>query len=71
MTLYDHNLTPWLQLSGQYIVQERPANERAQWVLELLNEIQQFLSPEEFAALLREVGTEIGQRIAAMDGSSG
>lgn len=70
MTLYDHNLTPWLQTAGQYIIQERPANERVLWVLELLNEMRQFLNDEEYAALLREVGAVIEERLALMGESS-
>jgi hypothetical protein len=67
MTLYDPNLTPWLQQAGQYIVLERPAEERAEWVLALFEEMQQHLSPEEYAALLQQVGVELGRRLAEME----
>jgi hypothetical protein len=67
MTLYDHNLTPWLQQAGQYIVLERPEEERAEWVLALLDEMEQHLSPEEYAALLRAVAAELGRRLVKLE----
>lgn len=66
MTLYDHNLTPWLQTAGQYIIQERPAAERVLWVMELLDEMRQFLNDDEYIALLRDVGAVIDERIVGM-----
>ena len=50
--MYDPDLTQWLQLSGQNIVQNRPAAERIPWVLFLLDEMKAFLTPDEYSALL-------------------
>ena len=44
--LYDPDLTQWLQLSGEYIANVRPAEERSQWVMFLLDEVKAFLSAE-------------------------
>jgi len=53
--LYDPDLTQWLQLSGEYIAQVRPAEERSEWVMFLLAEIKVLLPEDEYATLLKEV----------------
>ncbi len=54
-TLYDPDLTQWLQLSGEYIARIRPAAERADWVLFLFEQIKPFLSEAEYQELLAQV----------------
>ena len=65
--LYDQNLTQWLQLSGEYIGRVRPANERADWIMFLFEQIQPFVDPPDFDALL----VEIQNRIAAIQAEAG
>lgn len=62
--LYDQNLVQWLQLSGEYIGRVRPADERTAWVMFLLEQVEPFVSQEEFATLLTEVQTSIQDRLA-------
>jgi hypothetical protein len=64
-SLYDENLTQWLQLSGEYIARVRPPEERVPWVLFLLQEVRPFVPPEEYSAFLRQLQQEIGERAAA------
>ncbi|MBE2240435.1 MAG: hypothetical protein IAE81_21790 [Caldilineaceae bacterium] len=54
-TLYDPDLTQWLQLSGEYIGRVRPANERVDWIMFLFEQIKPFISQEEYQKLLAEV----------------
>ena len=54
-TLYDPDLTQWLQLSGEYIGRVRPANERVDWLLFLFEQIKPFLSEAEYQELLAQV----------------
>ncbi len=60
--LYDPDLTQWLQHSGEYIGRLRPAEERADWILFLVDEVKAFLAPEEFAGLLAELQAGIATR---------
>lgn len=64
-TVYHPDLTNWLQLSGQYIVQNQPVEERVPWVLFLLDEMKQFMPPEEYATMLRQLQAELGARLEA------
>ncbi len=61
--LYDTNLMQWLQLSGEHIVQIRPAHERVLWVEFLIKEIEALLSPDDTAALLAELQDAIAHRL--------
>lgn len=61
--LYDTNLVQWLQLSGEHIVQIRPANERVLWVEFLIKEVESLLSPEDANALLAELRAVINHRL--------
>lgn len=63
--LYDPDLTQWLQLSGEYIGHVRPAEERAGWILFLLDEVKAFLTPDEFDILLHELQSNIAARLDA------
>lgn len=54
-TLYDPDLTQWLQLSGEYIGRVRPADERVAWVMFLFEQIKPFVTPEEYQAFLASV----------------
>ena len=65
--LYDPDLTQWLQLSGQNIVQNRPAEERIPWILFLLDEMNAFLTPAEQAALLVDLQDELQARLSASE----
>ena len=62
--LYDPDLTQWLQHSGEYIGRLRPAEERAEWILFLVDEVKAFLAPEDYARLLDEVQQGIAARQA-------
>ena len=61
--LYHHDLTQWLQMSGEYISNIRPAEERAGWVAFLLDEIKAFIPPEEYVKMLTEIQTGLQQRL--------
>ena len=65
--LYDPDLTQWLQHSGEYIGRLRPADERADWILFLVDEVKAAMSgaPEDYARLLDEVQQGIAARQAA------
>ncbi|HQY91976.1 hypothetical protein [Caldilinea sp.] len=54
-TLYDPDLTQWLQLSGEYIGRVRPADERVDWIVFLFEQIKPFISQEEYQKLLAEM----------------
>lgn len=54
-TLYDPDLTQWLQRSGEYIGRVRPVDERTRWVMFLFEQIKPFLAPEEYQAFLASV----------------
>jgi hypothetical protein len=54
-TLYDPDLTQWLQLSGEYIGRVRPPTERVDWVLFFFDQIKPFLSEAEYQQLLVDV----------------
>jgi hypothetical protein len=62
--LYDQNLVQWLQLSGEYIIGNRPPQERTDWVLFLLDQMKPFLSETEYGDLLRQLNQAINQRLA-------
>ena len=61
--LYDPELTQWLQHSGEYIGRLRPAEERTGWILFLVEEVHNFLEPDEYVALLRDLQKAIGERL--------
>ena len=61
--LYDTNLMQWLQLSGEHIVQIRPAHERVLWVEFLIKEVESLLPPKDTVALLTELQGAIGHRL--------
>jgi hypothetical protein len=58
---YDNQLIQWLQLSGEYIGGSHTAEDRAGWILFLLEQVKPFVTAEEYNALLNE----LQQRIAA------
>lgn len=60
--LYDPDLIQWLQNSGEYIGRIRPADERAAWILLLIDEVRAFLTPEEYTELLDELARAIAMR---------
>ncbi len=60
--LYDPDLTQWLQLSGEYIGHVRPANERSAWIMFLFEQIQPFLTAEEYQALVSEVALALEEQ---------
>lgn len=60
--LYDAELTPLLQMSGEHIGQYPTAEERVAWTMFLLDEVKQFLSPQEYAGYLRAISGEIATR---------
>ena len=60
--LYDPDLTQWLQRSGEYIGNVRPADERADWLFFLLDEIKAFLTPSEYTELLEKLQAGIKSR---------
>ena len=60
--LYDHQLTEWLQLSGEYIARIRPDDERCAWIMFLLEQIKPFLSAAEYAQLLGEIKAAIDEQ---------
>ena len=68
--LYDPDLTQWLQLSGEYIGHLRPAEERADWILFLTDEVKAFLPPDEYSAFLREVHNKIDAQLTALEETS-
>lgn len=61
--LYDTNLVQWLQLSGEYMVEMRPVEERGLWVQFFLREIEAHVPAEEIAALLAEVRSVLNHRL--------
>jgi hypothetical protein len=62
--LYDTNLVQWLQLSGEHIVQIRPAHERVVWVEFLIKEVESLLPPQDTVTLLTELQGAIARRLA-------
>lgn len=63
--LYDPDLIQWLQLSGEYIGRLRPAEERAEWILFLVDEVKAFLTPEDYACFVEEVQAGLAARRTA------
>ena len=63
--LYHPDLTQWLQLSGEYIVQNRPRDERVPWILFLIDEMKQFLPEEEYQTMLEGLQAELSTRLEA------
>ena len=61
---YDNQLIQWLQLSGEYIGGQHAADDRASWILFLLEQVKPFVSPEEYNALLNEVQQRIVAELA-------
>ena len=59
--LYHPDVTQWLQLSGQYIAQNLPREERVPWILFLIDEMKQFMPEDEYLAMLAELNGEIGR----------
>ena len=64
-SLYDPELTPLLQMSGEHIGQYPTAEERLAWTMFLLDEVKQFLSAAEYADYLAGIKREIDARQAA------
>ena len=64
-SLYDPELTPLLQTSGEHIGQYPTAEERLAWTMFLLDEVKQFLSAAEYADYLAGIKREIDARQAA------
>jgi hypothetical protein len=64
--LYDQNLVQWLQLSGEYIIGNRPLQERTDWVLFLLDQMKPFLSEVEYRDLLIQLNQAISQRLTEL-----
>ena len=64
--LYDPDLTQWLQNSGEYIGHIRPANERSDWVLFLIDETKPFLTPAEYRSLLEELQRDLDARLRSL-----
>ena len=62
--LYDVELTPLLQNAGEYIVRLRPAEERIDWMIFLVDQIQPFLSAEEFDSFLHDLQRAVAARCA-------
>ena len=60
--LYDHQLTEWLQNSGEYIARLRPADERTAWILFLLDQIKPFLTQEEYGSFLDELKVAVEEQ---------
>ncbi len=67
-SLYDPELTPLLQMSGEHIGQYPTAEERLAWTMFLLDEVKQFLSAAENADYLAGIKREIESRQAAAGG---
>ena len=67
-SLYDPELTPLLQMSGEHIGQYPTAEERLAWTMFLLDEVKQFLSAAEYADYLQGIKREIDARQAAAGG---
>jgi hypothetical protein len=65
--LYDPDLTQWLQHSGEFIGRLRPADERAEWILFLVDEVKAFLAPEDYARLLEELQAGLAARRPSAD----
>lgn len=65
--LYDPDLTQWLQHSGEFIGRVRPADERAEWILFLVDEVKAFLTPEDYARLLDELWAGLAARRSSAD----
>ncbi len=61
-SLYDPELTPLLQMSGEHIGQYPTAEERLAWTMFLLDEVKQFLSADEYADYLRGIKREVEAR---------
>lgn len=61
--LYHPDVTQWLQLSGQYIVQNLPREERVPWILFLMDEMKQFMAEEDYTAMLDELQDELQTRL--------
>ena len=64
-SLYDPELTPLLQMSGEHIGQYPTAEERLAWTMFLLDEVKKFLSAAEYADYLAGIKREIDARQAA------
>ena len=61
---YDNQLIQWLQLSGEYIGGRHAADDRAGWILFLLEQVKPFVTAEEYTALLNELQQRITAELA-------
>lgn len=61
---YDNQLIQWLQLSGEYIGGRHDAEDRAGWIMFLLEQVKPFVPQEEYNALLNDVQQRIASELA-------
>lgn len=60
---YDHVITENLQTSAELAINTRPADERAEWVAFLINEMLSLLPDDEGQKLLQDVQSRITGRL--------
>lgn len=63
-SLYDPDLTQWLQLAGEYIGHVRPADERVGWVMFLFDQVKPFMPEGEYREFVAAVAQALHDRNA-------
>jgi len=56
---YDSDLIQTLQLSGEYIGRSNQPEQRADWVLFLIDEIKSLLPEDEYVTLLNQLNSKV------------